>query len=130
MTTDRELMQFALDALDRSDYLGWQFNISIVKALRERLAQPEMIPITNGGVATLTPASEFFSEPEPAENEQAVIDQFLHNNFSALNTITAPPKREWVGLTDEDYEELLETKDWGGSLIKATEAKLKEKNHG
>ena len=40
----------------------------------------------------------------------------------------APPKREWVGLTDDEYEELLETKDWGGSLIAATEAKLKEKN--
>ena len=37
-------------------------------------------------------------------------------------------KREWVGLTDEEQEELLETKDWGGSLIAATEAKLKEKN--
>jgi hypothetical protein len=36
--------------------------------------------------------------------------------------------REWVGLTDEEREELLETKDWGGSLIAATEAKLKEKN--
>jgi len=35
---------------------------------------------------------------------------------------------EWVGLTDEEREELLETKDWGGSLIAATEAKLKEKN--
>ena len=40
---------------------------------------------------------------------------------------TAPPKREWVGLTDEDYEELLKD-DWGGSLIQAVEAKLKEKN--
>ena len=36
-------------------------------------------------------------------------------------------KREWVGLTDGDYDELL-TGDWGGSLIKAVEAKLKEKN--
>ena len=36
-------------------------------------------------------------------------------------------KREWVGLTDEDYDELL-TGDWGGSLIQATQAKLKEKN--
>jgi hypothetical protein len=39
---------------------------------------------------------------------------------------THPPKREWIGLTDED--EL----DWDGgdlkSLITAVEAKLKEKN--
>ncbi len=36
----------------------------------------------------------------------------------------------FVGLTDEEREELLEIKDWGGSLIAATEAKLKEKNSG
>jgi hypothetical protein len=41
--------------------------------------------------------------------------------------IKQTPKREWVGLTDEDYDELL-TGDWGGSLIKSTEARLKEKN--
>ena len=39
--TDRELIQQALEALNRSDYLGWQLNIPIIKALRERLAQPE-----------------------------------------------------------------------------------------
>jgi hypothetical protein len=41
-----------------------------------------------------------------------------------------PQKKEWVGLTDDDYEELLRTRDWGVSLIEAVEAKLKEKNHG
>ena len=45
--TDRELMQQALEALNRSDYLGWQVNIPIIKALRERLAQP--VP-TSGNV--------------------------------------------------------------------------------
>ena len=42
---DRELMQQALEALNRSDYLGWQLNIPIIKALRERLAQPEQEPV-------------------------------------------------------------------------------------
>jgi hypothetical protein len=37
-------------------------------------------------------------------------------------------EREWVGLTDDDYEELLRTRDWGVYLIEAVEAKLKEKN--
>ncbi len=41
---------------------------------------------------------------------------------------TAPPK-QWVGLTDDDYEELLRTRDWGVYLIEAVEAKLKEKNN-
>ena len=35
---------------------------------------------------------------------------------------------KWVGLTDDDYEELLKTRDWGVYLIEAVEAKLKEKN--
>ena len=37
-------------------------------------------------------------------------------------------QREWVGLTDDDYEELLRIREWGVSLIEAVEAKLKEKN--
>jgi hypothetical protein len=40
-----------------------------------------------------------------------------------------PQKKEWVGLTDDDYEELLRTRDWGVYLIEAVEAKLKEKNN-
>jgi hypothetical protein len=44
--------------------------------------------------------------------------------------VHAPRKREWVGLTDDDYEELLRTRDWGVYLIEAVEAKLKEKNGG
>ena len=48
MNTDKELMQQALEALNRSDYLGWQLNIPIIKALRERLAQPEQKPVAWG----------------------------------------------------------------------------------
>jgi hypothetical protein len=43
--------------------------------------------------------------------------------------VHAPRKREWVGLTDDDYEELLRTREWGVSLIEAVEAKLKKKNN-
>ena len=39
-------------------------------------------------------------------------------------------EREWVGLTDDDYEELLRTREWGVYLIEAVENKLKEKNGG
>ena len=40
---------------------------------------------------------------------------------------TAPPKREWVGLTDEDMEDLLLNED-GVRFARYVEAKLKEKN--
>jgi hypothetical protein len=41
----------------------------------------------------------------------------------------APPKREWVGLTDEEKEKLVEA-FYGTDIqrLEAVEAKLKEKN--
>ena len=38
------------------------------------------------------------------------------------------PMKLWIGLTDEEYDELMLSGDWGGSLIQATQTKLKEKN--
>ena len=44
---------------------------------------------------------------------------------------TAPPKREWVGLTDEEVNELVSRfKRYKYVLLREVEAKLKEKNHG
>ena len=48
---------------------------------------------------------------------------------------TAPPQREWQGLTDEEYEAMAEkyvTNCFFDTLkyAKAIETKLKEKNHG
>ncbi len=44
---------------------------------------------------------------------------------------TAPPKREWVGLTDEEVNELVARfKRYSYVLLREVEAKLKEKNHG
>jgi hypothetical protein len=40
-----------------------------------------------------------------------------------------PPKREWVGLTDEDMEVLFLNED-GVRFARYIEAKLKEKNNG
>ena len=42
---------------------------------------------------------------------------------------TAPPKREWVGLTDEDMEALFLNED-GVRFARYIEAKLREKNRG
>jgi hypothetical protein len=51
----------------------------------------------------------------------------IHPSQRALPLYTTPPQRTWVGLTDEDeidWEEGGNLKD----LVKAIEAKLKEKN--
>ena len=42
---------------------------------------------------------------------------------------TAPPKREWVGLTDDEMEALFLNED-GVRFARYIEAKLREKNHG
>jgi hypothetical protein len=72
------------------------------------------IPISNGGIATSTP-TDFF----------------------------APPKREWVGLTDGDVHDAFnfvefvkqisfdrDRPEWCENFAAYLEAKLKEKNHG
>jgi hypothetical protein len=46
--------------------------------------------------------------------------------FDAL--YTTPQQRTWVGLTDEESNELWESTDSDWELMKRTEAKLKEKN--
>ena len=62
-------------------------------------------------------------------------DRFYHLKFSLVPLYTAPPKPEWVDLTDEDV--LLVKRGFSGTLdvqvaafARAIEAKLKEKNHG
>ncbi len=50
--------------------------------------------------------------------------------------LAAQPKREWVGLTDEEIDELADQHPaylgsvYPHAFARAIEAKLKEKNHG
>jgi hypothetical protein len=50
----------------------------------------------------------------------------LHGNTKPL--YTAPPQREWRGLTDEEIKDILDCGRGGLVDIKKAEAKLKEKN--
>ena len=88
--TDRELMQMALDSLRLCTALPtWPSIIPTIEALRTALAQPEPEPVAvvqqeaygQGQVLWVRPASEF-------------ADGTL--------LYTAPPKKEWVGLTDKE----------------------------
>ena len=82
--------------------------------LRQALAQPEQEPF---GYFRYDLEWDGWVETEP-------------NNGKPL--YTAPPKREWVGLTDEQRHEFV--RNYGGdvisklALVKAIEAKLNEKN--
>ena len=55
--------------------------------------------------------------------------------FNPQPVYTVPPKREWVGLTDEEINSVRYSRDWTAdwtdtTFSRAIEAKLWEKNHG
>ena len=65
-----------------------------------------------------------------------MIDRFLRNNLgdddyaeysAALDSLCTPQQRTWVGLTDEERNQLWDMWE-NGHVVEAAEAKLKEKN--
>ena len=83
---------------------------------------------------------------DQAEKQEPVAWKERHTTFcntskdlcdgDPIPLYTAPPKREWVGLTDDEIKEIIGP--WGDTPIKGytrelfdkIEAKLKEKNRG
>ena len=126
----KEAIQIAVDALEAN--LGnWAAKRKAVEVLRQAL------------------------ETEPFEYWNAVegwvkIDEVReHFNAVGCGTIyksagegrsplyTAPPKKEWVGLTDDEVSEIIDREIgfnscWGPeeAFARAVEQALKEKNHG
>ena len=120
--TDRELMQMALDGLNDSEASDARYEA--IQALRERL----------------------YGKWEP-QIEQLYTPKGNLISISIKRTPDGPreqihPKREWVGLTDEEMIEanhptpdtvwcwMSEWEEIGLPLARAIEAKLKEKNSG
>jgi hypothetical protein len=93
------------------------------------LAQQEPVAwITNGGKGEL-----WWHRSSKFDEEGNLIGP----NPDDIPLYTAPPKREWVGLTDDAVFELADTNLYDGgknfgvlAFAKAIEADLKEKNHG
>jgi hypothetical protein len=57
------------------------------------------------------------------------IEDVVEYHADGTRTVRIQPKREWVGLTDEEFHDLqAEHIDDPWSNFKAIEAKLKEKN--
>jgi hypothetical protein len=159
--TDRELMQMALDGLclvNESEL--WRTQREAAKALRDRLAQPELEPVAwgnkRGEFKVHQEADEVFKstaipfytappkqpEPEPVawlskcysdDNEDLGYNLWdIDVGEGCFPVYTTPPKREWVGFTHDELAWLDEALNLGGRLavIEAIEDKLKRKNHG
>jgi hypothetical protein len=83
------------------------------------LAQQEPVAwITNGGKGEL-----WWHRSSKFDEEGNLIGP----NPDDIPLYTAPPKKEWVGLTDEDMEALFLNED-GVRFARYIEAKLKERN--
>jgi hypothetical protein len=111
MTKD-EALKLALEALGWTDEWRPQgLKEEAITAIKEALAQPEQEPFM---------ASYEFKQYGYYKDGKGTLKL---GNIQA----TQPPQRTWVGLTDEDeidWEEGGNLKD----LVKAIEAKLKQKN--
>jgi hypothetical protein len=112
---DRELMQQALDALITAELDG-NCEYGVTDALRTRLAQPEQEPVAQVNYNERQNIAWLFGKQLP----------------DGTLLYTAPPQREWKGLTDEERQECLYSDPIFGmaasTFARAIEAKLKEKN--
>ena len=115
-------MKLALEALesDPLSHAGLVSRKQAIAALRQAL-ETEQEPVawlktwSDGSVSVLKTKSHAFADHE------------LEPLY------TAPPKRTWVGLTDEEINSVRHNRDWTApwtdeTFARAIEAKLKERN--
>ena len=121
MTDLRKAAEMALEALewnygtdlcDIENCMAWLDKMNAtIQTLRQALAQPEQEPVAwvyNGILHEFDPSEFATSEVKPL--------------------YTAPPKREWVGLTRRELDIATLGLEDLSDCYKAIEAKLKEKN--
>ncbi len=115
MTRDEALLM-AIEAIENADYHNDLQAIAVIKDIMAQSKQEPWSPVSIGVDITKEGAHVVGIY---------VLDKDTSQIFYAKHH--PAPQRTWVGLTDED--EL----DWDGgdlkSLVKAIEAKLKEKNN-
>ena len=148
--TDREIIQQALEALlhmcnttkAQNDYNAKIVDKALV-TLETALAQPEQ---DHGFDRTASHmAGEYVDTAQPEQepvawigNADFVKGQFVEGRVRRIwwecNTgvgqplYTAPPKHEWVGLTDDEIQDILDCGRGELIAIKKAEQLLKDKN--
>ena len=131
MTTKDEALKLALEALESSRVFvttrekikhpeGTEWYDECIAALRERLAQPEQEPV-----------AWMCSDESLVHKGYARFSRFPGGDWN-IPVYIAPPRREWVGLTDEEYSQLHDGLYQQGKslgwIVDQVEIKLREKN--
>ena len=113
----RLIMQQALDALKYHTEHTYPFHLTnvAIEALQKELAQPEQEPV----------AWMYINEDGECEQIEYGTDGCNDPDIQPL--YTAPPRKEWVGLTDEERHAYTQS-PFTEENYRAIEAKLKEKN--
>ena len=125
-----EAMKQALNALDyyASFATGKErgFTFPIITALRQAIEQAEKqepvayVAVINGEID--------WNADYPFSNEPFTC----FDDENAVPLYTSPPRKEWVGLTDEDWANIPDFQKEGceldGAIYDWVEARLKEKN--
>ena len=111
------------------------------EAMKQALEALESDPISHAGLVSRKQAIAVLRQVLKTEQEPVLwLKTWPDGSLTVLKTkshafadheleplYTAPPKREWVGLTDEDMEALFLNED-GVRFARYIEAKLKDKN--
>jgi hypothetical protein len=125
-----EAMRQALDALEEINELSIGEHAiclpaeidTAIDALRAAIAQVEQQePVAWVGPSWLHPETRTWAS-----------QSFAHKPIAGwIPLYTAPPRREWVGLTDEEVKEIsLANRPYVIDMVRALEQRLKEKNGG
>ena len=122
----QEVLKLALEALENGDVPTPENagkNLDAITAIKEALAQ-EQEPVawgTDWGRAGDIPCVSIIKRL-PNGGIQVLAVEYAPYNY------TTPPQRTWVGLTDEEFDDLRDNNFGVSPLISAVEAKLKELN--
>jgi hypothetical protein len=122
----REAMQMALEALesDPISHAGLVNRKQAIAILRQAL-EAEQEPVAW--------ASSLDFDDDDQEIIPAKDKGKLGTSNCDIALYIAPPKKQWVGLTDEEIKSVCYNRDWtahwtDATFARAIEAKLKEKN--
>jgi len=119
--TEREALKLALDFISRLKFADAEPEPErVMEAIKEVLAQPEQEP--------------FAFVDECGQMRRYTKQDFNQVEYGGLQRLyTTPPKRTWVGLTDDELNMIGDRmRTWNSHSLAdvyiAIEAKLKEKN--